>query len=74
MAQILDSILETLGNTPLVRLRTISRKTGCQWMRRFSEQGTAGLEDRPRLPVRSSARTPLDTERGAPALRERHPA
>ncbi|MCZ6596438.1 MAG: pyridoxal-phosphate dependent enzyme, partial [Planctomycetota bacterium] len=32
MAQILDSILETIGNTPMVRLRTIGRKTGCTFL------------------------------------------
>lgn len=30
MAQIYDSILDAIGNTPLVRLRTIGRKTGCE--------------------------------------------
>ncbi len=30
MAQILDSILEAVGNTPLVRMRRIGRSTGCE--------------------------------------------
>ena len=30
MAQIYDSILEAIGNTPLVRLRRIGRSTGCE--------------------------------------------
>ncbi len=30
MARILDSVLDAIGNTPLVRLRTIGRDTGCE--------------------------------------------
>jgi cystathionine beta-synthase len=30
VAQILDSILESIGRTPMVRLRTIGKKTGCE--------------------------------------------
>ena len=30
VAKILDSILDAIGNTPLVRLRTIGRQTGCE--------------------------------------------
>jgi cystathionine beta-synthase len=29
VAQILDSVLDAIGNTPMVRLNTIGRKTGC---------------------------------------------
>ena len=32
MAQILDSILDAIGNTPMVRLRTIGRTTGCEFL------------------------------------------
>lgn len=30
MAKISDSILDTIGNTPLVRLKTVGKKTGCE--------------------------------------------
>ncbi len=30
MAKILDSVLDAIGNTPMVRLRTIGRKAGCE--------------------------------------------
>ncbi|MFM7297032.1 MAG: pyridoxal-phosphate dependent enzyme, partial [Planctomycetota bacterium] len=30
MAKIMNSILEAIGNTPMVRLRTIGQKTGCE--------------------------------------------
>jgi cystathionine beta-synthase len=30
VSQILDSILEAIGNTPMVRLHTIARKSGCE--------------------------------------------
>ncbi|MDP6989990.1 MAG: pyridoxal-phosphate dependent enzyme, partial [Planctomycetota bacterium] len=30
MAQIYDSILDAVGDTPLVRLRRVGRETGCE--------------------------------------------
>jgi cystathionine beta-synthase len=32
MAKIMNSILEAIGNTPMVRLRTIGQKTGCEFL------------------------------------------
>ncbi len=32
MAQIYDNILQSIGNTPLVRLNTIGKKTGCEFL------------------------------------------
>ena len=32
MAKILNSILEAIGNTPMVRLRTIGHETGCEFL------------------------------------------
>ncbi|MCE9594508.1 MAG: cystathionine beta-synthase [Planctomycetes bacterium] len=47
MAQIYDSILETLGNTPLVRLRSIGRKTGCEFLAKCEYLNAGGsVKDR----------------------------
>jgi cystathionine beta-synthase len=47
MAEILDSILEAIGNTPLVALRTIGRSTGCEILAKCEHLNAGGsVKDR----------------------------
>jgi cystathionine beta-synthase len=47
MAKIQDSILESIGNTPLVRLRTIGRSTGCEILAKCEHLNAGGsVKDR----------------------------
>jgi cystathionine beta-synthase len=47
MAGILDSVLDAIGNTPLVRLRTIGRSTGCEILVKCEHLNAGGsLKDR----------------------------
>ncbi len=47
MAQTYDSILEAIGNTPLVRLRTIGRGTGCEILAKCEHLNAGGsVKDR----------------------------
>jgi transposase-like protein len=52
----------------------ISRKTGYKWLRRFREGGAAGLEERPRRPLRSPSLTGAGTAARITELRREHPA
>jgi transposase InsO family protein len=49
----------------------ISRATGYKWLRRFRDEGAAGLVDRSSRPHRSPRRTPDDVEQRIVALRRR---
>lgn len=51
----------------------ISRKTGYKWIDRFSREGPAGLEDRPRRPHVSPGRTAEHVEEAACGVRRDHP-
>lgn len=42
MPQIYDSILDAIGETPLVRLNTIGRETGCEILVKCSTSTPAG--------------------------------
>jgi len=47
VAQILDSILDAVGNTPLVRLRTVGRSTGCELLAKCEFLNAGGsIKDR----------------------------
>jgi len=46
------------------RRLSISRNTVRKWVRRYREEGEAGLYDRPRRPKRSPRRTPPEVEEG----------
>ncbi len=48
----------------------ISRKTGYKWLRRYRERATDGLDDAPRRPHRSPARSPDDTEAAILRIRD----
>jgi len=52
----------------------ISRKTGYKWVKRFVDQGVAGLVDRPRRPKSSPWRTSPSVEKAILGMREKHPA
>ncbi len=47
MPKILDSVLDAIGNTPMVRLRTIGRKTGCEILAKLEYLNAGGsIKDR----------------------------
>ncbi len=48
---------------------SVSRNTVRKWVRRYTEEGEAGLYDRPRRPKRSPRRTPLELEERVLELR-----
>lgn len=58
----------------LCRRFGISRQTGYKWLRRYRQDGPAGLADRPRRPHRAPGQTAPAVEAQVVALRDRHPA
>lgn len=58
----------------LCRRFGISPKTGYKWLKRFQEEGVAGLQDRSRRPVHSPQRSSAALERRVLALNEAYPA
>jgi transposase InsO family protein len=58
--------------TELCQRYGISRPTGYVWLGRYTEQGEAGLSDRPRAPASCPRRTPAHIERRILALRDRY--
>jgi len=52
----------------------ISRKTGYKWLRRFQEEGLAGLADRSRRPKHMPAKTPGETEQAVLKIRDKEPS
>lgn len=57
----------------LCRRFDISRKTGYKWLRRFEQEGAAGLRDRSRRPHSSPNRTPEPIEAAVCGVRRAHP-
>jgi transposase InsO family protein len=57
----------------LCRQFGISRRIGYKWLKRFHENGLAGLEDQSRRPEHSPKRTPETVEHAVLALRDLHP-
>ena len=65
------------GTRPFSRLCEefgISRKTGYKWLKRYREQGHAGLRDQSRRPHTSPRRSPPEVEQLVLSLRRKHPA
>jgi transposase InsO family protein len=58
----------------LCREYGISRKTAYKWLRRYEQEGEAGLQDHSRRPKHSPRRTPKEVEDRVLKLREQHPA
>ena len=52
---VLEALQADLPFTALCRKYGISSKTGYKWKERFVEQGTAGLSDQSRRPIKSPA-------------------
>lgn len=69
----------TLADQPAVNMRTlcqrfgISRQTGYKWVRRYRQEGLAGLTERSRRPRTSPGQTSRDLEDAVLALRAAHP-
>ncbi len=59
--------------TELCRAYGITRPTGYALVRRFAEEGEAGLEDRMRAPLRHPNQTPAEIEAAVLGMRRRHP-
>ena len=57
----------------LCREYGIARPTGYLWVRRYREQGVAGMEERSRRPERSPRQTPSELEARIVALRRERP-
>lgn len=58
----------------LCRRFGISRPTGYKWLRRFQQDGVAGLVDQSRRPQQMPTQTPPAIEQQVLALRDQHPA
>lgn len=58
----------------LCRHFSISPQTGYKWLRRFEQDGLAGLRDKPRRPVNSPKQTDKSLEQEVVAVRQAHPA
>lgn len=58
----------------LCREYGISRKTGYKWLKRYQDEGEAGLANRSRRPKHSPWQTAPEVEARVLALRKRHPA
>lgn len=52
----------------------VSRKTAYKWLKRFRQDGEAGLQERSRRPRRSPGQTPAVLEAAVVELRQAHPA
>jgi len=65
---------EEANMSALCRRFDISRPTGYKWLRRYREEGAAGLEERSRRPDRSPNRTPESVVKAVCEIRERHPS
>jgi transposase InsO family protein len=52
----------------------ISRKTGYKWLKRYREEGLAGLQDQSRRPHHSPNRIPPEVEQVVVEARQAHPA
>lgn len=64
---------EGVSFTELCRRFGVSRQCGYVWLRRYREEGTAGLVDRSRRPLQSPNRTSLEVEAAVVAVRVEHP-
>jgi len=69
-----QAIQENGNIARLCRRYGITRRTGYKWLRRFQDEGAAGLRDCSRRPHSSPARTSASTESHIIKLREKNPA
>jgi transposase InsO family protein len=65
---------EGANRRELCRRYGISPTTGYTWLRRYQEQGRAGLADHARRPWHSPGQTPAAVEARVIAVRQEHPA
>jgi transposase InsO family protein len=66
----------SMGSAPLSRLcaeHGISRPTGYVWLKRYREQGVAGIAEQSRRPHHSPAQTVEAVEQQVVAMRQRYP-
>lgn len=63
-----------IGMSELCRRYEISRPTGYKWIKRYKEEGLAGLKERSRRPLNSPTRTNVTLERLIVKLRTQDPA
>ena len=68
------ALQEAVNRSELCRRFGISRETGYKWIKRFEEEGAAGLEDDSRRPHRSPNQTPKEMERLVLKVRREHEA
>lgn len=71
---VLAATQEDANISALCAQHHISRTTGYTWLRRFREQGPAGLTEHSRRPRSSPHQTPAEMEAVVVALRHNHPA
>ncbi|GAB4574705.1 MAG: hypothetical protein Kow0077_22620 [Anaerolineae bacterium] len=58
----------------LCRRYGISRKTGYKWLRRYQQEGEAGLDERSRRPQRSPRQLSAEQEERIVSERQAHPS
>ncbi len=68
-----DYLNGILTMTDLCDRYNISRQTGYKWIHRYIEEGTAGLENRPRAPRSHPKKTSQEMEAAILAVRRKHP-
>lgn len=68
------SKVEGSNISELCRQYGISRKTGYKWIKRYREEGEAGLKNQSRRPEESPRKSTASTEGEVLAVREAHPA
>ena len=66
--------LEGSNISLLCRRFGVSRKTGYKWLKRWNDEGSAGLVDQSRRPKRSPGQTANEIEQLVVELRLKHPA
>lgn len=69
-------LLASAGTTTMSELCdrfSISRKTGYKWLKRYQQEGVAGLEDQPKTPHHQPTRTPDAMESLVLRCRDRYP-
>jgi transposase InsO family protein len=71
---VVKAMQDGVNMSALCREYHISRKTGYKWLKRYQEQGRAGLEDRSRRPAGHPNQTPAVLERVILEARALHPA
>jgi len=68
------AVQEGANKRELCRRAGVTPTTGYRWLRRFQQEGMAGLQERSRRPHSSPFKTPSSVEEAAVRLRQEHPA